>query len=82
LGQYQQAIAFHQQYLEIARDIGDRRGEANSLFNTALALKKLDNLSEAKSCFEAASAIFGELGLQNDIDDCEKEIQELEQASD
>ncbi len=37
LGKYQQAINYHQQSLDIAREVGNRQGEAASLGNLGLA---------------------------------------------
>ncbi len=40
-------IEFYEQYLVIAREIGDRRGEGNALWNSALAHDSLRNRAEA-----------------------------------
>jgi len=37
LSEAQKAIAYHEQRLQIAREIGDRRGEANDSWNLGLA---------------------------------------------
>ncbi|MGF1461020.1 MAG: tetratricopeptide repeat protein [Leptolyngbyaceae cyanobacterium] len=79
LGQYQQAISFHQQSLEIAREIGDRRGEANALFNKAIALNQLGKKKDVQSHYEAAKAIFSDLGLQDLVERCETAIQALDE---
>jgi len=47
LEQYQEAIRFCQQSLEIAREIGDRRGEGNSLGNLGNAYNSLGQYQEA-----------------------------------
>ena len=47
LGQYQRAIEFHQQHLEIARDIGNRQGEANSLGSLGNAYSYLGQYQRA-----------------------------------
>ena len=77
LGEYQRAIEFHQQNLEIAREIGDRRGEANSQFNTGFALDKLDQNDKAQAAFEAARTLYDSLGLDKDVEDCDRKIQAL-----
>ena len=41
------AIEFYEQYLTIAREIGDRLGEGNALWNSALAHDSLGNRAEA-----------------------------------
>ena len=52
------AIKFYQQSISIAREIGDRRGEANALWNSALEFWKLENRSEAIARAEASLHIF------------------------
>ncbi len=47
LGQYQQAIDFHQQHLNIAKLIGARRSEANALGNLGLAYDSLGQYQQA-----------------------------------
>jgi tetratricopeptide (TPR) repeat protein len=47
LGQYQRAIDFHQQSLEIKREIGDRNGEAVSLGNLGNAYQSLGQYQRA-----------------------------------
>jgi hypothetical protein len=54
LEQDPRAIEFFQQYYDIAREIGDRDGEANSLFNMALSLAKLDDRFNALQRFKQA----------------------------
>jgi tetratricopeptide (TPR) repeat protein len=47
LGQYQQAITFNQQSLEIQREIGDKKGEAGSLNNLGSAYYLLGQYQQA-----------------------------------
>jgi len=77
LGQYPKAIDLFQQTLEVARKIGDNRSEAYPLLNKALVLEKLGDISGARSHYEAAEAIFNDLGLQDLAEQCEKAIQAL-----
>lgn len=57
LGDARKAIGFYEQHLEIAREIGDRRGEGNALWNSALAHDSLGERAEAVRRAEAALAI-------------------------
>jgi tetratricopeptide (TPR) repeat protein len=45
MGETRRAADFYQQYLEIAREIGDRKGEGTALGNLGVAYK---NLGEAR----------------------------------
>jgi tetratricopeptide (TPR) repeat protein len=75
LGEYQRAIDFYQQSLEIKREIGDRHNEANSLFNQAGTLAKYEpRRFEALGKFKQARAIYAELKLDRDVEDCDREI--------
>ena len=79
LGQYSRAIDLHQQSLEITREIGNKRGEAQSQFNLGKALAKLDQKFQAKSAYETARKLFGEMGLEQDVNRCSDAIYSLEQ---
>ena len=57
LGDYERAIDFHQQSLDIAREIGDRLGEGQSLHNLGVAFWASDNLSAAAEYFEASALV-------------------------
>jgi tetratricopeptide (TPR) repeat protein len=80
LGEYQMAIDFHQQSLDIKLEIGDRNGVATSLFNQALALAKyetrrleaIDNLHQARS-------IYLELGITHGVENCDNAIRDFNQ---
>ncbi|WP_257236652.1 tetratricopeptide repeat protein [Nostoc sp. 'Peltigera malacea cyanobiont' DB3992] len=52
LGQYQQAIDFHQQCLEISREIGDRNSEGKSLINLGLVYLYQGQYQEAIEFFQ------------------------------
>jgi CHAT domain-containing protein len=62
LGQYQKAIEFHQQFLTIAREIGDRDGEAASLNNLGIAYKSLGQYRQAIEFYQQSLAIAREIG--------------------
>ena len=63
LGQYQRAIEFYQQSLEIARDIGDRNSEGKSLMTLSVAYRLCGRMQEEFEAFNQAQQIFRELGL-------------------
>jgi hypothetical protein len=47
LGKVHKAIGYYEQYLAIARETGDRRGEALGSWNLGLAYQKIGKLNEA-----------------------------------
>ena len=55
------AVEYYEQALAISREIGDRRGEGNRLFNMALALDRLDQRERATSSATSALEIFEEI---------------------
>ena len=81
LKEYQQAIDFYQYSLEIFQHIGDRYGEANSLISLGLTCKELGQKLESKAAFENASKLYKAMGLDKQVDDCNKAIQDLEISS-
>ena len=78
LGQYQQAINFYQQSLEIKREIGDRRGEANSLNNLGITLKEIGRRKESIEALNTSRKIYEELGLYHEIKGSDKFFAPLE----
>lgn len=66
LGQYQQAIDFYQQWLAIAREIGDRRGEATSLQNLGSLYQLTGRIQEGYAASYQAQQILQELDLPLD----------------
>jgi tetratricopeptide (TPR) repeat protein len=62
LGEYRRAIEFHEQHYEIARAIGDRRGEANSLGNLGLAYRSLGEYRRAIEFHEQSLEIKRAIG--------------------
>jgi tetratricopeptide (TPR) repeat protein len=79
LGQYQQAIEFYQQSLAIKREIGDRRGEAKAWFNLGLALENVKRESDAVDAYRNARELYQAMGLDPDVQDCDKTIDRLSQ---
>nr|WP_286167491.1 tetratricopeptide repeat protein [Arthrospira platensis] len=64
LGRYQEAIAFYQKSLEIARDIGDRKNEAASLNNLGNAYYSLGRYPEAIAFYQQSLEIARDIGDQ------------------
>jgi tetratricopeptide (TPR) repeat protein len=65
LGEYRKAIDLYEKRLEIARRIGDVRGEGNALGNMGMAYARMKKKSEARECFEKSKAVFERLGLKH-----------------
>jgi tetratricopeptide (TPR) repeat protein len=61
LGDVRKAIGYLEQALEIAREIGDRRGEGNHLANMGQAYKRLGDVARARELWEEALRIFEEI---------------------
>ncbi|MEH2227551.1 tetratricopeptide repeat protein [Nostoc sp.] len=62
LGQYQRAIEFHQQSLEISREIGDRNTQGRSLANLGNAYNSLGQYQRAIEFFQQSLEIAKEIG--------------------
>ena len=62
LGEYAESKAGHLAALSIARDIGDRRGEATCLRNLGIVTTFLGELAGASACFEEALSIARQIG--------------------
>ncbi|OIP71465.1 MAG: hypothetical protein AUK43_06115 [Oscillatoriales cyanobacterium CG2_30_40_61] len=62
LGQYQQAIEYHQQALTISREIGDRRGEGSALGNLGNAYGSLGQYQQAIEYHQQYLMIAREIG--------------------
>ncbi|MBD0303743.1 MAG: tetratricopeptide repeat protein, partial [Tolypothrix sp. T3-bin4] len=65
LGQYQQAIKFHQQSLDIAREIGARDGEGVSLMNLGNAYQSLGQYQQAIEFYQQSLQIALEIDDRN-----------------
>ena len=61
LGETRRAIEFHEQYLEIVREIGDRHNEGISLYNLSNALAKAGERGQAITRLQEALKIFEEI---------------------
>jgi CHAT domain-containing protein/Tfp pilus assembly protein PilF len=61
LGQYQEAISFHEQQLSITREIGDRRGEGTALGNLGSAYFRLGQYQKAIGLYEQQLSITREI---------------------
>ncbi|MEL0597311.1 MAG: CHAT domain-containing tetratricopeptide repeat protein, partial [Planktothrix rubescens PR222] len=62
LGQYQQAIDYHQQNLTIAREIGSRRGEGSALGSLGIAYCSLGQYQQAIDYHQQRLTIAREIG--------------------
>jgi FOG: TPR repeat len=62
LGRYEEAISYHQQSLEIDREIGNRGGVAKSLGNLGNAYDSLGRYEEAISYHQQSLEIYREIG--------------------
>ncbi|MFN6366056.1 MAG: tetratricopeptide repeat protein [Aphanizomenon sp.] len=62
LGQYERAIAFFQQSLDIKKDIGDIRGESISLNNLGNAYNSLGQYQRAIAFYQQSLDIFKDIG--------------------
>ena len=57
----ERAIGFHEEYLAIAREIGDRRGEGTALGNLGIAYSGLGEVERAIDLLEQAPWIGQEI---------------------
>ena len=64
LGQYEKAIAYHQQSLDISEAMGDQQGVASSLHTIGSILLKLENYSEAERKIQASLVISQDIGYK------------------
>jgi tetratricopeptide (TPR) repeat protein len=74
LEEYCKAIDFYTQALELFQAVGDRKNEASCLCNIAYAQAKLDNRWSAKQNLEQAKAIYTELRLDHEVEECDGHI--------
>ncbi len=70
LGEYQRAIDFYQQSLEIFREIGDRNGEANCLIGLGNAYGSLGEYQRAIEFHQQSLDISREIGDHNGEANC------------
>ncbi len=64
MGQYEKAIAYHQQSLDISEAMGDQQGVASSLHTIGSILLKLENYSEAERKIQASLVISQDIGYK------------------
>ena len=62
-GHRRTAVEFYEQGLRIYRDIGDRRREAETLWQLGHVRDALGEREQARSCWDGAQAIFKHLGV-------------------
>jgi len=67
--QYKEAIESFQKSLSISQEIGDRRGEANSLYNLGVVYDNLYQYENAIDFYQQALSIYQEIGDKEDIAD-------------
>jgi tetratricopeptide (TPR) repeat protein len=65
LGQYQEAIEFQQQSLDIVREIGDRNSEGLCLMNLGLVYSSQGQYQQAIDLFQQSLEIAREIGDRN-----------------
>jgi tetratricopeptide (TPR) repeat protein len=61
LGNTERAIQFYEEQLLIAREIGDRRGEDNALWNMSLTLFELSDRAQAIQHAEQSLVIYEQI---------------------
>jgi tetratricopeptide (TPR) repeat protein len=66
LGKYQEALNFYQQSLEIKREIGDRNGEATSLWNISNLYQQSGKIRQARKYRVLAVQVWQSLKLPVD----------------
>ena len=76
MGEARKAIEYYDQHLEIAREIGDRRGEGNALDNLGSIYAALGEVRQAIKLMEAALKIFEQIESP-DIESPRKILAEL-----
>ena len=65
--------------MDIKKDIGDIRGEANAWFNLGLSLEKVDREQDALGAYRNARELYQTMGLDTDVQDCNNAIEGLSQ---
>ena len=80
LGETQKAIEYYEQALAIAREIGDRRGEATALWNMSLSLDQLGNKAQAIEYARDALKILEEIEDPR-AENVKRKLQEWESQS-
>jgi hypothetical protein len=65
--------------LDIAREIGDIRGEAIAWFNLGLSLENLNREADALGAYRNARELYQTMGLDAKVQDCNNAIERLSQ---
>ncbi|WP_242051702.1 hypothetical protein [Nostoc sp. FACHB-280] len=65
--------------MEISREIGDIRGEANAWYNLGLSLENVNRESDALGAYRNARELYQKMGLDADVQDCNDRIERLSQ---
>ena len=79
-GKWDDAIDCYQQSLEKMRAIGDQHGEAQIWFNLGNTQAKLGNPA-ARTSYQNAKALFQQLKLTNDVQNCDNAIATIGQST-
>jgi tetratricopeptide (TPR) repeat protein len=77
LGDYQQAIKYHEQALVIRREIGDRRGEGNDLNNLGAIYEFQEHYEQALDYYQQAKTVFASLKLDFMVAKVEENIADV-----
>jgi hypothetical protein len=67
--------------LAIAKEIEDRRKQADAWFNSGLALEKLEQEQDAIGAYRNARELYQVMGLDADVQICNAAIQQLKGVS-
>ena len=77
LGEYAAALESFQVALVLKRDMDDRYGEAQTLFNMGLLWRNLEQRDEVAIAYEEAMALFQALQLVEQVARCERALSRL-----
>jgi tetratricopeptide (TPR) repeat protein len=79
LGEEELALSLHNESIQVAHAAGEGKLEANSHFNKAASLARLDRIDEAIEAMQAAHRMYKRLGLR-DAEDAETELERLKKT--
>jgi tetratricopeptide (TPR) repeat protein len=77
LGQFTDALHYHQQALPIRREVGDRHGEGLTLTNLGLTYQAVGRLVEVLTCQQQALAAFIQTDAAEDTEQVRGRIADL-----
>ena len=69
LGQFKTAIQYHQRHLEIAKEVGDKTGEAHSLCSLGIIFKCHGNLMMAFDCYHSSVQLYDDIRASLQLND-------------